>query len=256
MNFRVPLRHIILELAVNKHPVRRDGHRRGLVQPDVTVNPRALVKPALELARVHLDRDQILAAEFYDVRDVLAERVVAALVPRHQPAIHPDRRVAKHAIEREPDALAFVGLRQFKRATIPANAVLPKTRPDRLETVALVRRAVKRQFNHPIMRQVKRAPGIVVKFFLRRTAAGTGFVEAQRVRPIVTEMELPTRIERQMFARRSGGGIGVGGVKVQVENNRRQRGHAKDKVELHPHNLGKSAPRGNYISLLFRVMAI
>ena len=41
---------LFLEIAVNKNPVRRDGHRRGLVQPDVAVNARAFVKPAFELA--------------------------------------------------------------------------------------------------------------------------------------------------------------------------------------------------------------
>ena len=47
-----------------------------------------------------------VAAEMHHVRDVLAERIVAALVPPHAPAVDPNRRVVHHAVERQPDAFA------------------------------------------------------------------------------------------------------------------------------------------------------
>ena len=94
------------------------------------------------------------------VRDVLAERVVAALVPSHEPAVDPDRRVAEHAVECQPDALAGILRRQVKRAAIPADAVLRKARPDRLEAVAAVGVLIERQFNRPVVRQIERAPGL------------------------------------------------------------------------------------------------
>ena len=101
-----PRRHVVLEFRADKNPVRRDGHRRGLVQPDVTVDARAFVKPALGFRRVHAHGDGVLAAEMHHVRDVLAERIVTALVMPHAPAVDPHRRVAEHAVERQPDAFA------------------------------------------------------------------------------------------------------------------------------------------------------
>ena len=239
-------------MRIHKHPVRRDGHRRGLVQPHMPVNPRALVKPALELARVHLHRHEILPAEPHDVRDVLAETVVAALVPRHQPAVHPHRRVAEHAVERQPDTLAGIFLRQLERPAIPADAVLVKTRPHRLEPVARVRRWVERQFNRPVMRQIQRAPRRVVELLGRRAAARAGLVQPQRIRPVVAQMKLPARIQRKMFARRGGGGRGgrgrVSGAEVQRQHGGRQRGQPEGGGELHEDNLGKRRVHGKPIS--------
>ena len=49
VDFGIALRNVVPKFAPHKNPVRRDGHRRGFVQPDVAVNARALVKPAFEL---------------------------------------------------------------------------------------------------------------------------------------------------------------------------------------------------------------
>ena len=144
--------------AGNKNPVRRDGHRRGLVQPDMAVNARALVEPALELARVHLHRYGVAAANARHIRDVRPERVITALVPDHFPAVDPDCGVSKRTVELQPETLARVGRRQVKRAPIPANAVAREARPDRLESVALIGGGIERQFNRPVVRQVERAP--------------------------------------------------------------------------------------------------
>ncbi len=151
-------RHVVLELGINENPVRRDGHRRGLLQPGVAINARAFVEPALELRRVHLHGDDVALAELHHVRDVLAERVIAALVPAHDPAVDKNRRVAIHAIERQPDALAFIRLRQLERAAIPADAVRLEARPERPVAVVHVGVFVERQFNRPIVRQIHRAP--------------------------------------------------------------------------------------------------
>ena len=47
-DFGIALWHIVLEFAINKNSVRRDGDRRGFFQPYVTINSRAFVKPAFE----------------------------------------------------------------------------------------------------------------------------------------------------------------------------------------------------------------
>src|ERR1039458_3949915 len=78
-------------------------------------------------------------------KDVLAERIVAALVTLHAPAVDPNRRVAEHAVERQPDALAFVLLRQFKRAAIPGDAVRRILHAERVKTMAAIGGPVERQ---------------------------------------------------------------------------------------------------------------
>ena len=199
-------RQIVAELRVNKNPVRGDGDRRGLVQPGVTVDARALVKPALELARVHANGNEVPAAELHHVRDVLAEGIIAALMPPHQPAVDPDRRVAHHAVEREPDAFAFVLLGQLKCAAIPANAVGHKARAERLETVAHVGASIERQFNRPVVRQSDGSPRRVAERFVRGGAAArASLVQMQRAGPVVAEMEFPVRVEGKVFPRRIGG---------------------------------------------------
>jgi len=44
----LPCGMLFLKSALHKNPIRRDGHRRSLVQPDVAVDARAFVKPAFD----------------------------------------------------------------------------------------------------------------------------------------------------------------------------------------------------------------
>jgi hypothetical protein len=55
-------------------------------QPEVTINPRAFIKPAFKFRRVHFHRDDIFAAEFHDVREVAAERIAGFHPPNLFPA--------------------------------------------------------------------------------------------------------------------------------------------------------------------------
>jgi hypothetical protein len=142
----------------------------------------------------------------HHVRDVLAERIITALVMLLAPAVDPHRRVAEHAVERQPDALAFVFLRQIKRAAIPSNAVRRILHAECVKTVAAVGGPVKRQFHRPVVRHIDGAPKRIGKLFRRRPATGSRVHETQRIRPVVAEMEFPVGVERKMFARRLGGG--------------------------------------------------
>src|ERR1035441_764398 len=204
LRFNVNFGDAILQLAANINPVRRDGHRRGLVQPHVTIDAGAFVKPALHLRRIHTHGNSVLAAVMHYIRDVLAERIITAFVMPYAPSINPHRRVAEHTIESQPDAFAFVFLRQFKRAAIPGDAVRWILHAQRLETVTAVRSPVERQFHRPIVRQIDGAPVGVGELFRRGPGTGAGIFQMQRVRPVVTEMEFPARVERKVFARQIG----------------------------------------------------
>src|SRR5208283_3697080 len=99
---------VVLELAVNKNSIRRNGDRRGFYQPDMAVNSRALVKPAFKFGSVHLHRDQIFAASIRHVGDVAAETAVTAFVVGDKPAVHENFAVAKHAVEFQPEPFAGI----------------------------------------------------------------------------------------------------------------------------------------------------
>jgi len=196
----------MLELRTDKNPVRRHGHRRGLIQPNMTVNPRAFVKPALAFRRVHAHGNRVLAAEMQQVRNVLAERIVTAFVMSHTPAVDPDGRVAKYAVESQPDTPSLVFPSQVKGAAIPTDAVGWILCAQRLESVTAVSIRVKRQFDRPVVRQIDGAPVRVGELLRSRTGTGAGIFQVQRIGPVVTKVELPVRVEREMFPRRIGGG--------------------------------------------------
>src|SRR6202034_1271582 len=120
-NFHRTIGNIMLKYASNQNAIRCDGDRGGFFQPDMAVNSSTFVKPAFEFAGIHFHRDGVFAADAYDVRDVGTERIVTALVMFHEPAIDEYGRVAKRAIEIQPDAFARVRRRQIQRAGIPAD---------------------------------------------------------------------------------------------------------------------------------------
>jgi len=75
LNFRWTFGRVLL-LLHTKMPSGAMGQRRGCHEPDVAVDARALVKPALELRRVHLHGDNILSAGIRHIRDVITETAV------------------------------------------------------------------------------------------------------------------------------------------------------------------------------------
>ena len=103
--------HIVLKIAVDKNSLRRDGNRRGFVEPDMAVNARPFIKPTFQLGRIHFHRNTVVTAKGRDVGNICAEGGVAALVTGHQPAIDPDGGIAKHAIEGNPNAFGGILLR-------------------------------------------------------------------------------------------------------------------------------------------------
>ena len=74
-------------------------HRVGLHQPDVPVNARALVEPAVALGGVHADQQHVSAAGRGEIGDVEAERIVAADVPADVEAVEDHHGLAIDAVE-------------------------------------------------------------------------------------------------------------------------------------------------------------
>src|SRR5207248_2630176 len=113
--------------------------------PDVTVDAAALVPPALEGARVDVDRQHVRRAGVRDPADVVAERRVAALLLAEELPVQPELAVAEDAVEVEPEALPAGRGRKRKGLPVPGGR-------RRAETVVLVRLRVDRLFDHVVVR--------------------------------------------------------------------------------------------------------
>src|ERR1035441_1670038 len=102
------IRRTIRERGIDKNSLWSNRQRRCRVQPNMAINAGAFVEPTFKLRRVNAHGDSVPATETDDVSDVFAERIVAALVVAHKPAVDPDFRAAVNAVEGQPDSFARV----------------------------------------------------------------------------------------------------------------------------------------------------
>ncbi len=92
-------RRPLVDLRAHPRAVGGDVQGRGLRQPDVAVDARALVVPALLQRGVDAHRDDVVAAVVEVVADVVARAEVAARLVADEEAVHEDARVAVDAVE-------------------------------------------------------------------------------------------------------------------------------------------------------------
>ena len=82
---------------------------RGLYQPNVAVNARTLVEPAIAECRVDAHQQYIGLARNYEIRQVKAEWIVSADVTSDVEPVEDDHGFAIDAIELHGDVLACIG---------------------------------------------------------------------------------------------------------------------------------------------------
>ena len=206
--------------ADERAPVRH-VKRRGLLEPDVAIDPGAFVEPAFVLGCVHAHDERILAAVGQQIRHVEPERHVAAQVAAHEVAVEDHDAIAEDAVELDRDAAARVGPGDEERPAVPADARVGERAAERLRAVAVETAIlVEGQIDRPVVRQIDggpgRGPGRVVERRLGDAAAtanqAAGFRErtaapvAEILRDVVgvAEMEAPAEVGEQALA--AGGG--------------------------------------------------
>ena len=93
----------------------------ALHQPDVAVQPRALVPPAFHRLRIdaHDDRVQVVAIA-REIGDIDVHRIIAAPVVRDDRSVEPDRRVRRDPAELDFEIAPAVLRIEPQRAPIPA----------------------------------------------------------------------------------------------------------------------------------------
>src|SRR5487761_1592806 len=110
-----------------------------LREPDMAINARPLVKPAIAIGGIDSDHDEILAAVIQEVTHIGLERHVAGVVAAQVAAVQEHGCAAKHAVELENDAPIRVRGRDIESASIPSDRGFPVVAAEWLVTVALKR---------------------------------------------------------------------------------------------------------------------
>ena len=108
-----------LALRMDEHAVKIHRHRLGLDQPHRAVNARALVPPALMLAGVDMDGNDVFLPEIHHVGHVYLKGIVAAVVGEHIAAVDVYLAMNAHALKIQADAAAFVGGVQREVLAVP-----------------------------------------------------------------------------------------------------------------------------------------
>src|SRR5205807_2188353 len=115
----------------HEYSIRRHMQRRGFQQPDVPVNPRALVPPTFITARIDPHSDHVLTDVVQIIGEIVSKRLVPAGMAAQTVAVDPDDAVAEDAVEFDADTLAKIRFRNVERSPVPSDAVLGKIRADR-----------------------------------------------------------------------------------------------------------------------------
>ena len=159
--------------------------RVGLGEPDMAIEARTLVPPALLRGGVHPHGDDIAAAVVQVVGEVHPEaRVAAGLAPQVVP-VDPDDAVAEDAVELQRDAPTLRRRRDGQLAPVPADAVLGERAADRLRAMGRAAALAERQFHRPVVRQVDAAPRPVVEVRRGGPVAEAGLGEEEGPRAVV-----------------------------------------------------------------------
>ena len=144
-----------------------DVQRRGLRQPHVAVDARALVPPALDVGGVDAHRQHVLATVVRHIADVEVEARVAAAVVADAMPVQPHFAAAEDAVELEPQLAAEVFGGEIEPLAVPGNAARAKAMAD-------VPGRVIGLLDEPVVREVQRAPRAVIEAHASRALGPAG----------------------------------------------------------------------------------
>src|SRR5436305_5069742 len=194
--------------------------RVGLSQPNVAINPRALVEPSVAKAGVHADDQKILSAEVCEISEVETEWSVAVVVASDEVSIQKYERAAKGSVELHANTPPGVFFAKIERTPVPADARLRISAPERLiAMILLLFVAHEGQLYRPVMRQVQAAPLRIVELSRGKlefaalsevSLAHTESEVATRIRGVTLE-ELPIKIQQKSLAGSNSAGKFRGG---------------------------------------------
>ena len=89
-------------------------HRVRLHQPDVAVNTRSFIKPAVALRRIHTNQQNISAAGNHEVGQIKTERIVSPAVSAQVKTVEHHHRLAVCSVKFYCDPFACVFRRKIE----------------------------------------------------------------------------------------------------------------------------------------------
>src|SRR3954467_11026643 len=145
-----------------------ERNRMGLGEPNMPVDARAFVEPAIPEARVHADDEIILLSVPQKIAQIEEKGRVAVVIAANEISIQEHDGVTECAIKPNADALARVLLGDVEGSPVPSHAGFGIAPAKRLVSVrVLLFVADKWQLYSPV-RQVQVAPFRVVELIRRK----------------------------------------------------------------------------------------
>ena len=133
-------------------------HRRGLVQPHMTVYAGSLVEPTLFESGVGPDAYEVLSSIVEVFGYIISPCGISAWLTSEVESVHPYARVAEYSVELEPDMLPVILLRNCEGLPVPADACLRVFVSHCLVSVAVACLFGIRKVHHPVVREVHHGP--------------------------------------------------------------------------------------------------
>ena len=203
-----------LNLGCHEGPPFLHVNRVCLREPDMPVDPRPFIKPAVARRGIHAHQQNVLSARSGKVAHVKTERIVPTAVTSNVKAVEDHHCLPVRTVELDGDSLAGVRGRKLEDAAIPTHTRRRIGPSQRVESFTRKRRVVlERQLYSPIVGQIDRPPVAIVKrdiagrqkvsSFLKRPASAQpeGKVLGRVVR--IAGVEAPAKVEQQAFAARA-----------------------------------------------------
>ncbi len=142
--------------------------RVSLYQPDVAVDTRALVPPALELRRISPNHERVFAAVIEHVGQIVARGSVAAIMTPEIVSVDGHFVISIDAVEFHADSPTNVHAGDLENAPVPADACARVVPSERLETMEKELGVIDEiELDGPVVGEIDGLPGAVVEIDCR-----------------------------------------------------------------------------------------
>ena len=133
-------------------------HRRGLVQPHMSVYAGSLVEPTLFERGIDPDADEVLSSVVEVFGYIISPCCITAWLTSEVESVQPYARVAEYSVELEPYMLSIVLLRNCECLPVPADTCLRVFVSHCLVSVAMACFLGIWKVHNPVVREVHHGP--------------------------------------------------------------------------------------------------
>ena len=161
----------------DKYTVLGDVQGIVFLHPYMAVNTSPFIKPALILAGIGTNNQDVLFPEPDVIGHVETEFRISAHIASHIMPVEPHFTITEHTIEADPDSFATVGFRERESPAVPSYGAFGEDTSRRLESMAqhiFVIAFYELLLHHPVVGKVKRPPCRIVEIGRHGTVSFAG----------------------------------------------------------------------------------